>query len=408
MSDTPISSEYSCNKKESHVQGDSVPKPSFVPSRLADLSEYALAPRPSPVEDSREVSADPELLLPEIIKNVPDIIYEFARDAVIALSERERFTPNEIGSLRKAEVIPGGIEIRGRRISEETTTSLAVYIGAVRTYLPSGQWASDSTYLFEVSGQKVSQGRPAIDFAKIENSEKIIRDYLDERDSREDESNLTDEEREALRRAPARIIRLSGTLEKSFPPLREESNKRSNGILDDEKSLQAKALQENADSVSERLEGLMRTSQSRVDNPLDAFEKNGPPENIVAHSNFSRALIRDLLESHSREGAVLSSDIQEELGESVEALEKFYTSINSTSHLAPVEKTGLRFNCELIVIQLRKLLRGVHLQSGSGAEGSSALLHLDRDHSSELSFSEKLERVLQDLQALRKKSSSIF
>jgi len=408
MSDIPISSEHASDKKERPSQEASDLLSGVALPRHPVPSEHELPLRPIPERDGLSAEAERELLLPEIIKNVPDIIYEFARDAVIALSERERFTPNEIGSLRKAEVIPGGIEIRGRRISEETTTSLAVYIGAVRTYLPSDQWASDSTYLFEVSGQKVSQGRSAIDFAKIENSEKIIRDYLDERDAREDESNLTEEEREALRRAPARIIRLSGILEKSFPPLREESNKRSDGILDDEKSLQAKALQENADSVSERLEGLMRTSHPRVDNPLDAFEKNGPPENIVAHSNYTRALIRDLLESHSREGAVLSSDIQEELGESVEALEKFYTSINSTSHLAPVEKTGLRFNCELIVIQLRKMLRGVHLQRESGAEGSSAILHIDRDLSSELSFSEKLERVLQDLQALRKKSSSIF
>ncbi|MGA1191545.1 MAG: hypothetical protein ACO3XO_04620, partial [Bdellovibrionota bacterium] len=159
MSDSPISSESAYHRKGPGAQDTPVS------GSHSEFSQYKLSPRPTRLkaiaaESSEGTAIEQELLLPEIIRNIPDIVYEFARDAVLALSEREHFTPSEIRSLKKSEVTVGGIEILGRRISEETTVTLAVYVGAVRTYLPPGQWETDDSGLFAVFGEKIGEDRP--------------------------------------------------------------------------------------------------------------------------------------------------------------------------------------------------------------------------------------------------------
>lgn len=332
------------------------------------------------MEPSRIPVTETELLLPEIIRNVPDIVYEFAKDVVLALSQREHFTSSEIGSLKKSEVIPGGIEIRGRRIAEETTTTLAVYIGAVRTYLPHGQWKTDDALLFAVSGQKMLQERTASQFAKIENSQQIIHEFLNEQDSCEEDSILTAEEREELRKTPARSIRLEQRWEEVEPqPIKQPEVQWSSNI------------------TKKKLQPPQR----------DALKREEPPENIVGHSNYTRAKVRDLLESRQREGSSYLSEFYDEIEQSVKILEGFYPSIGASSELSLVEKRGLRFNCELIVIQLKKLLRGSSVQSQD-----KACVHpptqRESNSQSESSFENELQAVLQDLRALREKCSTIL
>jgi hypothetical protein len=380
MSDTPISSEHSHDKKR-HDPEPSVLLKGRDASRLVDLSGSRLSPQPIPTGPSPDPLVEPELSLPEIIRDVPDIVYEFAKDVVVALSEREHFTSSEISSLKKAEVITGGIEIRGRRISEETTTTLAVYIGAVRTYLPHGQWKTDNALLFAVSGQNTPQERAVSQFAKIENSQQIIHEFLNQQDSREEDSILTVEEREELRKTPARSIRLS--------PLWEE---------DSPQSSKQPEVQWSSNITKKKLQPPER----------DVLEKEKPPENILGHSNFTRANVRELLESRQPDEGFHSLESQSELEQSVKALEGFYPSIRACTVLSPVEKRALRFNCELIVVQLKKFLRGASFQSGEEVRAHPALQHLEESSQLESSFESPLQAVLQDLRAFRKKCSTIL
>jgi hypothetical protein len=369
-------------------------------------------------ESSEGTAIEQELLLPEIIRNIPDIVYEFARDAVLALSEREHFTPSEIRSLKKSEVTVGGIEILGRRISEETTVTLAVYVGAVRTYLPPGQWETDDSGLFAVFGEKIGEDRPKNSFARIEDTEKIIREYLDERDSREEETILTDQEREALRKSPAQLIRLRRPFDDTSSSLQDESVQKeerivSNGSFIEENLPRKKAIQRNTSRSEERIESLKHASVEaetmQDDTPvIDPSQREKNVENLIAHTDVTRRNLRGLLASCVGEDATISGNIQNELGEIVVALESFFESVGVSSLLMPPQKRGLRYNCELIVAQLRKLLRETSLQDGSDEVSHPAIRHLETDCPSDISFSDKLEAVLHDLRALRKTSSSIL
>lgn len=418
MSDIPISSEHASDKKERSSQEASDLLSGVALPRHPVPSEHELSLRPIPKRDGLSADAERELLLPEIIKKVPDIVYEFARDVVLALSEREHFTPNEIASLRKADVITGGIEIYGRRISEETTTALAVYIGAVRTYLPPGQWKTDDSGLFAVFGEKVGEDRPKNSFARIEDTEKIIREYLDERDSCEEETILTDQEREALRKSPAQLIRLRSSFvdtaySRQDESVQEEDRIVSNGSITKENLPRKKAIQRNTSSSEQSIESPKRAPVEVVieqnDTPvIDPSQREKNVENLIAHTDVTRRNLRGLLASCVGEDATISGNIQNELGEIVVALESFFESVGVSSLLMPPQKRGLRYNCELIVVQIRKLLRETSLQDGRDEVSHPAIRHLETDCPSDISFSDKLEAVLHDLRALRKTSSSIL
>lgn len=134
---------------------------------------------PSSLSSKMILESQREAELASLVRGVPDIVYTFAKDAVLALASDERLSIFEIKALKRWQVQQGTLELRLGSdelipISQKTATTLTVFIGASITHLDKNPWATDESKFF-YSFPKIAVNRPLEKFAEID-SARVIED----------------------------------------------------------------------------------------------------------------------------------------------------------------------------------------------------------------------------------------
>ena len=326
--------------------------------------------------------------LAAIIRAVPDVVYEFAKDVVLALVEREKFSVEEIGNLKRADITVGGPQLLEHRLSEETTSTIAVFIGAVNTYLGSHSWKRKSDNLFSLSTTDQIGVRPLTGFADV-NTYEAIEARL-QSSTPPNLSYLSESDQAALRERPHHTIQTSDPF---FAPLSDSFSEASDA---DQKERERREDNQDVQLRIRKLESQIASKAQHGD-----VQERGNERASINRVEYSESLRIEMRELVEQDEFRVPAEVREKVQQSIRELEQLCKDTGVFTGLTLTEKKGLRLNCDMLTIQLNKVIaRADIIAERQQRLAHQAIRYLETDPKDEAVLLKKLEKILRGIENL--------